>query len=238
MSAPRTFSSGHPIRVLLVDGPQTVRHALRDVLDAEPDIRVVADAGSVGEALVRPPSPVPDVAVLDVRWPDADDITACRELRSRMPGLAWLTLTSFDDDTALLNAVLAGASGYVLKQIKDSALVFAVRAVASGRSLLDPAATARLLGGLPARTPAAGTGPPGAPGASAPAVLSPEERHMLRLVGDGLTDRQIGRRLSLTERTVSDRISRLLPKLGIRQGAPASAALARARTPPRRGAPG
>ncbi|MFD7899250.1 response regulator [Streptomyces sp. NPDC059743] len=229
MSTARTFSSRHPIRVFLVDGHETVRHALRDVLDAEPGIRVVADAGSVGEALARPPSPAPDVAVLDVRSPDADDITACRELRSRMPGLAWLTLTSFDDDTALLNAVLAGASGYVLKQIKDSALVFAIRAVASGRSLLDPAATARLLGDLPARTAAAGTGSAG-PGAPAPAALSPEERHLLRLVGDGLTDHQIGRQLSLTEKAVRDRIARLLPKLGIRQGAPASASAAIART--------
>ncbi|WP_367997417.1 response regulator transcription factor [Streptomyces sp. GMY02] len=167
MSTARTFSARHPIRVVLVDGQAEVRHALGEVLHAEPDIRVVGHAGSAGEALATVPSPPPDVAVLDVPAPDADDITACRELRSGTPGLAWLMLTSFDDETALLNAVLTGASGYVLKQIKDSALVSAVRAVASGRSLLDPEAVARLLGGPLHGRPRAG------PGARAPAALSP-----------------------------------------------------------------
>ncbi|MFE7123826.1 response regulator [Streptomyces sp. NPDC057617] len=212
MSTARTFSSRQPIRVVLVDGQAEVRHALGDVLHAEPDIRVVGHAGSAGEALARVPSPPPDVAVLDVPVPDADDIRACRELRSGTPGLAWLMLTSFDDEVALLNAVLAGASGYVLKQIKDSALVSAVRSVASGRSLLDPAAVTRLLGGPLHGRPQAG------PGARTPAVLSPGERHMLRLLGDGLTDRQLGQRLFLAEKTVRHRMSRLLPKLGVQQG--------------------
>lgn len=215
MSTARTFSSRHPIRVVLVDGQAEVRHALGEVLHAEPDIRVVGQACSAGEALATVPSPPPDVAVLDVPVPDADDIRACRELRSGTPGLAWLMLTSFDDEAALLNAVLAGASGYVLKQIKDSALVSAVRAVASGRSLLDPAAVARLL-----RDPLHGRSRAG-PGARTPAVpspLSPGERHLLRLLGDGLTDRQLGQRLFLAEKTVRHRMSRLLPKLGVRQG--------------------
>lgn len=139
------FSESAPIKVFLLDDHEVVRRGLRDLLDTEPDIVVVGEAGTADHALARGPALRPDVAVLDVRLPDGDGITVCRELRSRMPGLACLMLTSFDDDDALLDAIMAGAAGYVLKQIKGSDLVSAVRAVASGQSMLDPATTTRLM---------------------------------------------------------------------------------------------
>src|SRR6478672_10936615 len=145
--APR-FSAKSPIRVFLVDDHEVVRRGLRDLLDAEPDIEVVGDAGTVAEALARGPALRPDVAILDVRLPDGDGVTVCRELRSTMPRLACLMLTSFDDDDALLDAIMAGAAGYVLKQIKGSDLVSAIRTVAEGQSLLDPATTTRLMSTL------------------------------------------------------------------------------------------
>src|SRR5690349_16935805 len=145
MPEPRTFTEQNPIRVFLLDDHEVVRRGLADLLDAEPDISVIGDAGSVDQALTRGPALRPDVAVLDVRLPDGDGITVCRELRSRMPELACLMLTSFDDEEALLDAIMAGASGYVLKQIKGSDLVSAVRTVASGQSMLDPTTTARLM---------------------------------------------------------------------------------------------
>ncbi|MER6537025.1 response regulator transcription factor, partial [Streptomyces sp900105755] len=156
MAEPRTFSEQDPIRVFLLDDHEVVRRGITDLLDAEPDITVGGDAGTVQHALARGPALRPHVAVLDVRLPDGDGITVCRELRDKMPGLACLMLTSFDDEEALLDAIMAGASGYVLKQIKGSDLVSAVRTVASGQSMLDPATTARLMRSLradPAETP-------------------------------------------------------------------------------------
>jgi DNA-binding NarL/FixJ family response regulator len=150
--------------------------------------------------------------VLDVRLPDGDGITVCRELRSAMPGLACLMLTSFDDDDALLDAIMAGASGYVLKQIKGSDLVSAVRTVASGQSMLDPATTARLMQSLRGDGAA---GPAEQPEQQALAGLSPREREILGLIGEGLTNRQIGARLYLSEKTVKNNVSRLLAKLGV-----------------------
>ncbi|MET3983030.1 DNA-binding NarL/FixJ family response regulator [Streptomyces sp. PvR034] len=131
-----------PIRVFLLDDHEVVRRGLHDLLDAEPDIEEVGEAATAEQALARGPAVRPDVAVLDVRLPDSDGITVCRELRSRMPELACLMLTSFDDEDALLDAIMAGAAGYVLKQIKGSDLVAAVRTVATGQSMLDPATTA------------------------------------------------------------------------------------------------
>jgi DNA-binding NarL/FixJ family response regulator len=188
-----------------------VRRGLTDLLDAEPDISVVGDAGSVEHALVRGPALRPHVAVLDVRLPDGDGISVCRELRSQMPELACLMLTSFDDEEALLDAIMAGASGYVLKQIKGSDLVAAVRTVASGQSMLDPTTTARLMRSLraePAEAPAL---------APELAGLSPRERDILALIGDGLTNREIGKKLYLSEKTVKNHISRLLAKLGVQR---------------------
>ncbi len=148
MAEARAFTEENPIRVFLLDDHEVVRRGLTDLLDAEPDISVVGDAGSVEQALVRGPALRPHVAVLDVRLPDGDGISVCRELRSQMPVLACLMLTSFDDEEALLDAIMAGAAGYVLKQIKGSDLVSAVRTVAAGQSMLDPTTTARLMRSL------------------------------------------------------------------------------------------
>ena len=211
MTESGTFTEQNPIRVFLLDDHEVVRRGLTDLLDAEPDISVVGDVGTVEHALARGPALRPHVAVLDVRLPDGDGITVCRELRSQMPELACLMLTSFDDEDALLDAIMAGASGYVLKQIRGSDLVSAVRTVASGASMLDPATTARLMRSLradPAETP--GTSPE-------LASLSPRERDILALIGEGLTNREIGKKLYLSEKTVKNHISRLLAKLGVQR---------------------
>ncbi|MFF7969891.1 response regulator [Streptomyces sp. NPDC007905] len=211
MAETRTFTEQDPIRVFLLDDHEVVRRGLADLLDAEPDISVVGDADTAEHALARGPALRPDVAVLDVRLPDGDGISVCRELRSRMPRLACLMLTSFDDEDALLDAIMAGAAGYVLKQINGSDLVSAVRTVASGQSMLDPATTARLMHSLRA-DPA---GPPSLPPELA--GLSPRERDILALIGDGLTNREIGKKLYLSEKTVKNHISRLLAKLGVQR---------------------
>ncbi|WP_030690694.1 response regulator transcription factor [Streptomyces globisporus] len=198
-----------PTRVFLVDDHEVVRRGLHDLIDDEPDMEVVGEASTAEQALARGPALRPDVAVLDVRLPDGDGISVCRELRSRMPELACLMLTSFDDEDALLDAIMAGASGYVLKQIKGSDLVSAVRTVATGQSMLDPATTARLMHSL--RDPEAAK-PPEDERLSA---LSERERSVLDLIGEGLTNRQIAKRLYLSEKTVKNHISRLLGKLGV-----------------------
>ncbi|AKN70486.1 LuxR family transcriptional regulator [Streptomyces sp. PBH53] len=198
----------HPIRVFLLDDHEVVRRGVRDLLDDEPDITVTGEAATVEQALARVPALRPDVAVLDVRLPDGDGVTTCRELRSRLPELACLMLTSFDDEEALLDSIMAGASGYVLKQIQGSDLVSAVRTVAGGQSLLDPSAATRLMARL-----RAGQQPEAEPDALP--GLTEREREILALIGEGLTNRQIGRRLYLAEKTVKNHISRLLAKLGV-----------------------
>lgn len=197
-----------PIRVFLLDDHEVVRRGVHDLLDDEPDITVVGDAGTVEQALVRVPALRPDVAVLDVRLPDGDGVTVCRELRSRMPELACLMLTSFDDEEALLDSIMAGASGYVLKQIQGADLVTAVRTVAAGQSMLDPSATTKLMARL------RGDQEP-EPEPDALPGLTDREREILALIGEGLTNRQIGGRLYLAEKTVKNHISRLLAKLGV-----------------------
>ncbi|MFJ5720520.1 response regulator [Streptomyces sp. NPDC093149] len=210
MSEETGFSAQKPIRVFLLDDHEVVRRGVQDLLDAEPDIEVVGDAGTADHALSRGPALRPDVAILDVRLPDGDGITVCRELRSRMPELACLMLTSFDDDEALLDAIMAGAAGYVLKEIKGADLVTAVRTLASGRSTLDPSTTARLMNSL--REEELGTGPAQDDALS---ELSAREMDVLALIGEGLTNSQIGKRLYLSEKTVKNHISRLLAKLGV-----------------------
>jgi DNA-binding NarL/FixJ family response regulator len=210
MSGKAAFSAQNPIRVFLLDDHEVVRRGVQDLLDAEPDIEVVGDAGTADHALARGPALRPDVAILDVRLPDGDGISVCRELRSRMPELACLMLTSFDDDEALLDAIMAGAAGYVLKEIKGSDLVTAVRTLASGRSTLDPATTARLMNSLRGE----GSGAE-AEDEDALSALSPREKDVLALIGEGLTNSQIGKRLYLSEKTVKNHISRLLAKLGV-----------------------
>jgi two-component system response regulator DevR len=194
------------IRVFLLDDHEVVRRGVRDLLDAEPDISVVGEAGTAAEALVRVEGTTPDVAVLDVRLPDGDGVTVCRELRSRHPDLACLMLTSFADDEALFDAILAGAAGYVLKQIRGADLVGAVRTVAAGGSLLDPRATAAVMQRM--RTPK-----PDDPLAS----LTEQERRILELIGEGLTNREIGARMFLAEKTVKNYVSNLLSKLGLQR---------------------
>ncbi|MDJ1134388.1 response regulator [Streptomyces iconiensis] len=204
---------GSPIRVFLLDDHEVVRRGLRDMLDAEPDMAVVGDAADARQALARAPAVRPDVAVLDVRLGGTDQegdhagIEVCRELRTLMPELVCLMLTSFDDDEALFDAIMAGASGYVLKQIKGADLVTAIRTVASGTSLLDPSATGRVMARLRAREHQ--------PGPPELARLSTREREVLELIGEGLTNRQIGERLYLAEKTVKNRISSILAKLGV-----------------------
>ncbi|MFF7645857.1 response regulator [Streptomyces canus] len=198
----------NPIRVFLLDDHEVVRRGVHDLLNDEPDITVVGEAATAEQALVRVPALRPHVAVLDVRLPDGDGVTVCRELRSRTPELACLMLTSFDDEEALLDSIMAGAAGYVLKQIKGSDLVSAVRTVAAGQSLLDPSATARLMARL-----RQGQEPEPAPDTLQ--GLTQREREILALIGEGLTNRQIGQRLYLAEKTVKNHISRLLAKLGV-----------------------
>ncbi|MFD7611643.1 response regulator [Streptomyces sp. NPDC059828] len=222
MSETLVFSAETPIRVFLLDDHEVVRRGLHDLLDSEPDIEVVGEAGSAEQALARGPALRPHVAVLDVRLPDGDGITVCRELRSRMPDVACLMLTSFDDEDALLDAIMAGAAGYVLKQIRGSDLVAAVRTVATGQSMLDPATTARLMRSL--RDPDDAEHSEDARLSS----LSEREHAVLGLIGEGLTNRQIGKRLYLSEKTVKNHISRLLAKLGVERRVQAAVIAAQA----------
>jgi DNA-binding NarL/FixJ family response regulator len=203
--------AARPIAVFLLDDHEVVRRGVRDLLEAEPDIRVVGEAGTASSALARIPALRPDVAVLDVRLPDG--VSVCREIRSRMPEVACLMLTSFGDDEALFDAIMAGAAGYVLKQIRGTDLVGAVRTVASGQSMLDPRAASQLMARLrdqsAKRDPLAG--------------LSAQERRILELIGEGLTNRQIGERMFLAEKTVKNYVSALFAKLGMERRTQAAA---------------
>jgi two-component system, NarL family, response regulator DevR len=196
---------GRPIRVFLLDDHEVVRRGLRDLLEADGDIEVVGESGSAAEATRRIPALAPDVAVLDGRLPDGSGIDVCREIRSQHQEIAALILTSYDDDEALFAAIMAGAAGYVLKQIRGNDLVDAVRRVAAGQSLLDPAVTARVLDRLR-------TGPEED---KALAPLTDQERRILELIGEGLTNRQIAERMFLAEKTVKNYVSSLLAKLGM-----------------------
>ncbi|MFG2823316.1 response regulator [Kitasatospora sp. NPDC048365] len=195
------------VTVFLLDDHEVVRRGVRDLLEAEPDIEVVGEAGTCAQALARVPALRPRVAVLDVRLPDGDGVSVCRELRDRMPELACLMLTSFDDDDALLDAIMAGAAGYVLKQVKGSDLVSAVRTVAAGQSMLDPATTRKLMESLRHHDEDDTE--------AALAQLTPREREILVLIGEGKTNREIGQELFLAEKTVKNHISRMLAKLGV-----------------------
>jgi two-component system, NarL family, response regulator DevR len=193
------------IRVFLLDDHEVVRRGIADLLDQERDLEVVGEASTASEALARVPAVRPDVAVLDVRLPDGDGVTVCRDLRSQLPDLRCLMLTSFADEDALLDAIMAGAAGYVLKQIRGGELVEAIRAVASGQSLLDPKTTARMLDRMRAN----------ANRADPLSELSDQERTVLELIGQGLTNREIGERMFLAEKTVKNYVSHLLAKLGM-----------------------
>ncbi|MET7933223.1 response regulator transcription factor [Streptomyces sp. NPDC005322] len=230
MSDSAADEPGTSVRVFLLDDHEVVRRGVHDLLDAEPDLTVVGEGGTVQQALARVPALRPDVAVLDVRLPDGDGVTVCRELRSRMPELACLMLTSFDDEEALLDAIMAGAAGYVLKQISGTDLVTAVRTVASGQSMLDPGATTRLMTRLRG-------GEEDLHQPQALAGLTDREREILVLVGEGLTNRQIGQRLFLAEKTVKNHISRLLAKLGVERRVQAAVIATEALAGEQRGGP-
>ncbi|WP_066898915.1 hypoxia response regulator transcription factor DosR/DevR [Mycolicibacterium houstonense] len=193
------------IRVFLVDDHEVVRRGLIDLLSADPELDVVGEADSVAQALARVPAVAPDVAVLDVRLPDGNGIELCRDLLSRMPDLRCLMLTSFTSDEAMLDAILAGASGYVVKDIKGMELARAIKDVGAGKSLLDNRAATALMGKL--RGDAERSDPL--------AGLTQQERVLLDLLGEGLTNRQIAARMFLAEKTVKNYVSRLLAKLGM-----------------------
>jgi len=193
------------IRVFLLDDHEIVRQGLRALLESQGDFEVVGEAATAADALTRIPPLQPDVAVLDVRLPDGDGVQVCREIRTDEPEIKCLMLTSFADDEALFEAIMAGAAGYVLKQIKGTDIVDAIRRVAAGESLLDPDATRRVLDRI--------RNPPEED--ERLASLTPQERRILGLITDGLTNRQIAEEMFLAEKTVKNYVSNLLAKLGM-----------------------
>jgi DNA-binding NarL/FixJ family response regulator len=210
-------SAGAQIRVYVLDDHVDVRRGLRDLFGAEPDIAVVGESGSAAEATRRIPALRPDVAVLDARLPDGSGIEVCRAVRSQDPSVAALILTSYDDDDALFAAILAGAAGYVLKEIGGGVLVGGVRHVAAGQSMLDPAVTGRVLERLRA-------------GPAEPDELhdlSEQERRILGHIAEGLTNRQSGERMFLAEKTVKNYVSHVLAKLGVERRTQAAVLAAR-----------
>ncbi|HEX5121277.1 MAG TPA: response regulator transcription factor [Pseudonocardiaceae bacterium] len=204
------------VRVLLVDDHEVVRRGLRDLLGDERDIDVVAEAGTVAEALVVAARAKPDVAVVDMRLPDGDGVALCRRLREQgADGLPrCLVLTAFDDEQALVDAIEAGASGYLLKQVRGQDLVTAVREVAAGRSLLDPVTTARVLARM-RRKPDQFD------------ALTERERAVLELIGEGMSNREIAERLFLAEKTVKNYVTSVLAKLGLQRRTQAVALVAK-----------
>jgi DNA-binding NarL/FixJ family response regulator len=212
------------IRVFVLDDHEVVRRGLRELFEAEDDIEVVGEAGTAADALARIPLVSPDVAVLDVRLPDGDGIEVCREIRSQPDSPACLMLTSFADDEALIAAVVAGASGYVLKEIRGGDLVASIRKVAAGETLLDPAVTRRVIERLRS----------GPAEDERLATLSAQERRVLALITEGMTNRQIGDQLYLAEKTVKNYVSNVLAKLGLKRRTEAAIFALRAEQPPPR----
>lgn len=208
------------IRVFLVDDHELVRRGLADLIGIEDDLEVVGEAGTVADALKRIPATKPDVAVLDVRLPDGTGVDICRDMRSEFPELKALMLTSYADDEALFEAIMAGASGYVLKDIRGNDLLDAIRSIAAGKSLLDPVATARVMERLRQANQQT----------DELADLSEQERRILELIGEGLTNRQIGEELHLAEKTIKNYVSLLLAKLGMERRTQAAAYMARIET--------
>ncbi|HEY0167272.1 MAG TPA: response regulator transcription factor [Jatrophihabitans sp.] len=205
--ADSTELSVTPIRVFLLDDHEIVRRGLADLLSAADDMEVVGEAGTAAEALRRIPAVRPDVALLDGRLPDGSGIDVCRDIRSSYPDIGCLILTSYDDDDALFAAVMAGASGYLLKEIRGSSLLDGIRQVKAGRSMLDPTVTERVMQRLRQ----------GKEQDPRLAGLTERERDILNLITDGLTNRQIGERLFLAEKTVKNYVSGLLAKLGMQR---------------------
>ncbi|HRD61714.1 MAG TPA: response regulator transcription factor [Nocardioides sp.] len=194
-----------PLRVFLLDDHEIVRRGIKELLEGEPDLVVVGESGSAQEAARRIPALRPDVAILDGRLPDGSGIDVCREIRSVDPSIKALILTSYDDDDALFAAIMAGAAGYVLKQVRGNDLVDTVRRVAAGQSMLDPAMTAAVLERVR-------TGPPKDRELEG---LTEQEQKILELIGQGLTNRQIAEKMFLAEKTVKNYVSSMLAKLGL-----------------------
>ena len=213
--------SDKPIEVFLLDDHEVVRRGVRELLESEGDIVVVGEASSAAEALARVPAVRPQVAILDVRLPDGDGVSVCRDLKSELPDLACLMLTSFADDEALFEAIMAGAAGYLLKEVRAADILGAVRTVAAGGSLLDPRTTVLLMDRIRSQVskddPLSG--------------LSEQERRVLDLIGEGLTNRQIGERMFLAEKTVKNYVSNLLGKLGMERRTQAAAFVVRLDAP-------
>lgn len=208
--------SEHPasgITVFLLDDHEIFRRGLRDLLDAEPGIAVIGEAATASSALAQISELRPDVAVLDVRVTDGDGVSVCREIRSHHPETACLMITAYNDDHALLDAIIAGAAGYVSKQTAGDELVSALRTVASGQSVLDPEASLKMMSHLREYLSRADPS----------TMLSDQEKHVLDLIGEGLSNREIARRLSLSEKTVKNYVSSLLTKLGFQRRTQAAA---------------
>ena len=204
-------------RVMLVDDHEVVRAGLRNLLGAQDDLEVVAEADNAADAVLRARSYHPDVVVLDVRLPDRSGVEVCREIRDEHPGMAVLMLTSYADDKALFDSIMAGAAGYVLKQIRGTELVDGIRRVSAGESLLDPAVTAKVLDRL--RHPDTG-------GDARLARLTPTELRIVEMIADGMTNRAIGERIGLAEKTVKNYVSSILAKMHMSRRAEAAAYLA------------
>jgi DNA-binding NarL/FixJ family response regulator len=209
-----------PIDVFVLDDQEIIRRGVRGLLEVEPDIRVIGEAETASAALARIPALRPHVAMLDVRLPDGDGVSVCREVRLRVPEVACLMFTAFSDDQVLLDSIVAGAAGYMLKQVRGCDLVGAVRAAASGRSLLPPRAASQVMARLRDTNGKH----------DSLARLTPHERSVLELIGEGLTNRQIGERLFLAEKTVKNYVSTLFRKLGLEQRTAAAAYVARTST--------
>ena len=212
-------AGGHQarIRVFLIDDHELVRRGLKGLLEAEADIDVVGEAATSESAIDRMKALQPDVALLDVRLPDGDGVSLCRDIRSVLPGTACLMLTAYSDDKALMGAIMAGAAGFVMKQTSGSELVGAVRTVAAGQSTLDAHTAQRVMERLRERT----SGP------DPVSALSRQEKRVLDLISEGLTNRQIAGRMFLSEKTVKNYVSSLLGKLGMQRRSQAAAFAAR-----------
>ena len=205
------------IRVFLLDDHEIVRRGIAELIGLQSDLEVVGEAGTAAEAIIRITASQPDVAILDVRLPDGNGIEVCREVRSLFPNIHVLMLTSYSDDEALFNAIMAGASGYVLKEIRGTDLITAIRQVAAGQSLLDPSVTERVLerlrNGNKEKDELSG--------------LTGQEKTILNYIGEGMTNRQIGEQMHLAEKTIKNYVSGLLAKLGMERRTQAAAYVAR-----------
>jgi len=220
-TTPARGSAGRPFRLLVVDDHEVVRQGLVALLDRRPNFQVVAEAGTVEEALAQARLHQPDIVIMDVRLPDGSGVEACREIRADLPETRVVMLTSFPDDEAVLSAIVAGAAGYLLKQIRARDLVSALEAVGRGESLLDPAVTERVL----ARVRQIATGEIH----DELAGLTPQERKILLLVAEGMTNKAIAAEIFLSDKTVKNYVSSILAKLNLERRAQAAAFVARHR---------